>query len=227
MKKDKILLIALASQGRSGFIAGHQLQKIRRRPIIGLLYISSAAESIGVETEILDQYINPFTLDDIRQQVEKNKYLLVGFYSPVVKNNSEASLETIYASYLKKHFPELTIVAGGPGTYFHGHFLDRGFDIVCKSEGDETLKDIIRYTQGKLKLSQVKGIAYREKDKVFTNPDREPIADLSTIPYPDWPKVDLKLYKDHFIPTLRHPSAPVTASRGCPLRCAFCYSPNF
>ena len=68
----------------------------------------------------------------------------------------------------------------------------------------------------KKSLKNVEGIAYRENDKVISNPQRPRIKNLDNVPLPAYDKVDCKKY-DFF---------NIITSRGSPHFCKFCPIPR-
>jgi radical SAM superfamily enzyme YgiQ (UPF0313 family) len=90
--------------------------------------------------------------------------------------------------------------------------LHAGIDYVMIGEGEETIKDFLTAVGENRPISEVKGIAYLEKEKVVYTPEREAITDFDRLPLPDFSLVryaNIKLY-------------PVERVRGCGMDCEFC-----
>lgn len=92
--------------------------------------------------------------------------------------------------------------------------LDEVFDAGVMGDGEETLRDIIR-SGTRETISRIPGVCYRESGRVKVNP-RGPV-DTATLPVPRLHKYAPQSYKNGV--------AAFITSRGCPFRCAFCYSP--
>ncbi|MFH1772228.1 MAG: radical SAM protein [Candidatus Omnitrophota bacterium] len=106
------------------------------------------------------------------------------------------------------------ILAGGQ------HFVDEniqealgaGVDYVIIGEGELTIKELLKAIKEGKDVSKVKGVAYREGEKVIITEPREPIIDFDILPQPDFSLVryaKIKLY-------------PVGRIRGCGMDCEFC-----
>jgi anaerobic magnesium-protoporphyrin IX monomethyl ester cyclase len=115
------------------------------------------------------------------------------------------------------------MVLGGP----HPTFLPQetlqaelGLDAVVVGEGEETIVDIFqKYEKTEdNELSEVKGIIYRENNKIRTNLPRTPIKDLDNIPFPARHLLPFKDYVDS-----GYAGAMIT-SRGCVFSCNYCSS---
>jgi len=92
-------------------------------------------------------------------------------------------------------------------------------------EGEETVVDLLDSLSNRNPLSKVKGIAYREGEKVYINERRPLIKDNNTIPFPAYSLFPIKYYR-----LLREPHAtntdfvmPMISGRGCRFQCGFCY----
>lgn len=118
---------------------------------------------------------------------------------------------------VKKIFPDLSIWIGGPEvSYDAKDVLERLPEVtgVMFGEGEETFLELLAYyhQEGK-ELSDIKGIAYRDKEKgICQNPWRATI-DLSTVPFVYH---DMKDFKNKII--------YYESSRGCPFSCSYCLS---
>lgn len=95
-------------------------------------------------------------------------------------------------------------------------------DFVCVGEGELTLTEFIRAVgQSATDFSGIKGLAYRDGDKVVRTEPRPFIDDLDTLPIPAYHRVpmDSPLYSIDVIgPDCVVPSF----SRGCGYKCTFC-----
>ena len=90
--------------------------------------------------------------------------------------------------------------------------LSSGIDYVVVGEGEETIKDLLSAIQGKKKIINVKGIAYRRDGDIIYTSKRELLTDFDKLPLPDFSLVrysKIKLY-------------PVERIRGCGMDCEFC-----
>lgn len=117
----------------------------------------------------------------------------------------------------KKIAPDTLIIAGGPEVSYDAISLlenHKFLDFVVRGEGEATLKELFHTIYMKQSLEAVKGVSYRNGDRVLDNPDRELITDLDCIPFPY--EDDLDSYKNRII--------YYETSRGCPYNCSYCLS---
>ena len=105
-------------------------------------------------------------------------------------------------------------------------------DIAIIGEGDVTIVELLKAIDQNKDLSTVSGIWYKKDGQIFENPLREPIVDISRIPFIDWSLFDVDLYieKSKFYMNEPYPvpyeeirSLPVNTARGCAFKCSFCY----
>ncbi|GEM_PF-2750858 len=105
------------------------------------------------------------------------------------------------------------LVAGGPTPSTLITSLAPFFNIICIGEGEETLREIVKYYQEKSnKLETVPGTVTNFSGHILHNPPRELIMDLNALPFPD--------FRD--IPKKKYGAIAIQTSRGCVARCAFC-----
>ncbi|MBO5035639.1 MAG: DUF4080 domain-containing protein [Clostridia bacterium] len=129
------------------------------------------------------------------------------------------------ASDLKKAKPDCFIVFGGPEvSHSREKFLKENpyVDLILSGEGEEAFCDLLRNFRADRPSVKNKEVFYQNKLKNFsyiyngnyiTFGDREPICDLSVLPFPYEPLEELRdriLYYE--------------SSRGCPFRCSYCLS---
>lgn len=117
---------------------------------------------------------------------------------------------------LAKVLPGAALWAGGPEVSFDAEaFLGANpwFTGVMVGEGEQTFLELARYyVDGEKSLSEIKGIAYRDKDHIRHNGWRE-IMDLSEIPF---------VYEN--LEEFRNRIIYYESSRGCPFSCSYCLS---
>ncbi|MGA2506776.1 MAG: radical SAM protein [Chitinispirillaceae bacterium] len=127
---------------------------------------------------------------------------------------------------IRTTLPKTKIVAGGiHPSYFKEQFIrENDVDFVVYGEGEVTMDELCRSIPTG-DFSQIKGLIYREGDRITVNPPRELILDLDTVPFPLREAVNYDSYLQppgliRGIWTKR--SANLTTSRGCPGRCTYC-----
>jgi radical SAM superfamily enzyme YgiQ (UPF0313 family) len=99
------------------------------------------------------------------------------------------------------------------------------FDAVCIGEGEITTLEICRYLEGKIKsLSDIKGICFRNGERIVRTQPRPFIQDVDNLPFPARELVDLSLYRPNSFNFRKGKTATIITSRGCPFRCTFCAS---
>lgn len=124
--------------------------------------------------------------------------------------NAEMCLDA--ASMLKKVSPETEIIFGGPEvSYDDIYYMEKYpfIDAVMRGEGEETFKEWLE------KGVNIKGMTFRSGDGIIRRPDREPIADITSIPFP-YTAEDIEKNKNKLI--------YYESSRGCPFNCSYCLS---
>lgn len=174
------------------------------------------------------------TFSEIEKKIRKeapNILAVTNLFSKDFNNAVEICKRT------KKINKDIVTVVGGPhATTLPKDFLaERSVDIVAIGEGEETIVELMRWVAGKMKLSDVRGIAYRSKNQspVF-NRSRPNIDDMDKIGFPDFSCVDLNTY--FTINTKGLGPRPlggqgkkpfsIETSRGCPYQCFFCAARN-
>ncbi|WP_427338446.1 B12-binding domain-containing radical SAM protein [Caloranaerobacter sp. DY30410] len=130
--------------------------------------------------------------------------------------NIEKTLEI--CERLKIVRPQTKIILGGPEVSFDGDELLRKYDFidfVIYGEGEETFKELLQYLdEGIENYDNIKGLIFREDERIIVNSPRPLISNLDMIPSPY--EGDLNEFKDKIV--------YFESSRGCPFNCQFCLS---
>lgn len=182
-------------------------------PPLGLLYLAAVLEKANISVEIIDANVKNLSSRQIVSLIKSKKAKYVGF--SIMTPAADWCEEVI--KYLPK---EIIKIAGGPhASAIPEEVLKTGFDVVVVGEGEETLLEII---QGK-KLSGIKGIYYKSKNKVNSNQSRQPL-DPNKLPLPARHLIEKGGTNKPYLSagTRYYPWAQILSSRGCPYSCYFC-----
>jgi radical SAM superfamily enzyme YgiQ (UPF0313 family) len=127
-----------------------------------------------------------------------------------------------FAKFVRLNNPKLKIIWGGVHVSFFPtqSIKSKYIDVIIKSEGEETLKEILDRLKSNKSIHNIKGTITKKGKEVIVNPDRT-FMDLDKLDLPAYDLIDLDKYADS-VEYLSYES-----SRGCPHRCKFCYGLNF
>src|SRR3989338_4290999 len=104
--------------------------------------------------------------------------------------------------------------------------IDKRIDAIARHEYDMTLVEIAKKLDSKEDISNVAGLTLRVGNDIKSNPDRELIEDLDSIPFvSDVYKRHLKV-ENYFYAHCRFPVISIFTSRGCNALCNYCVYPE-
>ncbi len=194
-------------------------------PLLGHGYLASHLETLGSEVAIFDGTFEK-GIEAFVNALDATKSDVVGVYGHVLSRSNAFQ----YAHVAKQR--GVLALAGGPdATGYYDEYLTNGFDVVVRSEGEETAAELMTwYTAGAHaeELSRIPGIAYRDSTgAVVLNPDRPFIGDLDGLRFPRRDEHIYRPYLDAWQRTHGKASLHLIGARGCPFDCAFCYRPVF
>lgn len=170
------------------------------------------AEKYKEEIEIAEYTINQ-QIDEILMDLYKKKPDVLCFSCYIWNLNYVEEL----IREIAKIFPGLPIWVGGPEvSYDAPDVLQRLPEVtgVMFGEGEQTFLEVLEYYHKRgVKLSEIKGIAYRgHEGEILQNEWRE-VMDLSEVPF---------VYHD--MKDFKHKIIYYESSRGCPFSCSYCLS---
>ena len=199
------LLLIKSHRYVSGYIPGSNL---------GMNILTQLLTEKGYDVQMFQGYAKE-ALDYVKELMGKEeKPKIIGFYCDF---NNIHWVKT-FSQEVKKRFPEVILLAGGPQTAgLDADFLkETSIEAACIGEGEETILDLMDFfIKKKGALKDIQGIIFRneEGNLVETEP-RKPPEDLDDIPWPD-----ITLTNDYKYYGL----LPILTGRGCPFGCTFCY----
>jgi len=104
--------------------------------------------------------------------------------------------------------------------------IDRRIDAIARREYDMTLVEVAKKLDNKEDISNVAGLTLRVGNDIKSNPDRELIDDLDSIPFVSSVyKRHLKI-ENYFYSHCRFPVISIFTSRGCNAQCNYCVYPQ-
>ena len=180
---------------------------------LGLGYLAAVLRQAGFSVRVVDGWLAGMSTQRLAETIVAGpRALFVGF--SCYRSNMAAAVEV--AAAVRATWPQLPVVAGGFGPSFHvEEFLDAGFDVVVRGEGEQTTVELARhYVTGYPELAQIRGISYRTSEGRVHTAARPPIPDLDALPVPARDTLGLSL--------ARRSPVHVQTSRGCQASCTFC-----
>lgn len=195
------------------------------QPSIGIAYIAAALLQQGYDVEIVDAYVEQYSLEGLVERLARAD--LVG----VSSLSASAGITYAICEALRRRRPETIIVLGNlHAALFPEESLAAGRrgDYIVHGEGEETFLELCDHLSGRRPgdLSKIRGLSYLEGGKIVQTPVRPFLAELDRLPFPAWQLLDLDRYKTdprtHAGPG--HKEIQILGTRGCPMGCTFCSS---
>ncbi len=187
-------------------------------PPLGLLYIASVLEKANIHVDVIDFQALGLDLDQIEEKIQNLQYDYYG----ITSTTSIVKKGYLIAGFIKKFHPSATVVLGG----IHATSLpeeplkDPNIDYVVRGEGEEAFLKLVQGVPAK----GIPGISYKEDGESRHIQPNGIIQDLDALPFPAYPKLDLKLYRPAVGAYKRLPAINMLTTRGCPGKCTFCNS---
>ena len=156
---------------------------------------------------------NHYIWEEAKKYIAKYAPDVVGIAAATPKYRSALKI----AELAKKNNPSTKVVIGGlhatikPDEVASSEFVDA----AVRGEGELTFLELLDAFQKKTNLSEVKGIAFREGEKVIRTQDRPLTDNLDVLPFPK---------REHLIDEQQGLTKYdiIMCSRGCPYSCTFC-----
>jgi len=184
-------------------------------PPLGLAFLAGALEAVGIEVELLDLVVYPYSKEMLEHVLNRFEPSFVGFTA--VTMNVEHALTV--ARDVKALAPGILTVLGGPHVTFCAEDTLREVpevDLVVLGEGEETIVELARAPRNPQGWSRVKGLVYRDGNQIISTAPRPFIKDIDALPEPARHLIPLGRYRALGLPV------SMTTSRGCPFQCIFC-----
>ena len=204
---------------------------------LGLAYLAAVREKRGDEVFVFDADVEKQSVADFVQEFRPD---IVG----ITANTPQVKQAWRTAKAIKE-VDDCPVVLGGPHvSVLPEESVEKPYvDIVVRGEGEDAWIDICNRLETYLAdqpeyhtdafmhpenaiFDDCLGLSYMTSDgQIHNNPDREPIADLDSLPWPAYRYFKMENYTN-LQPATDHVdgarSFSIMTSRGCPYRCTFC-----
>ena len=193
---------------------GEEIERERHVPL-GCLYLARALETAGFDVDFRD-----YQAADADDPFDMEVFLaFLADPAPVIGFSCMANLlpfTVLAMKAVRERWPDRRLILGGVGPKAVEEKILRRFpwiDVVARGEGEQSAPQLLAALSSGGTLDGVAGVSWRDAaGSIHHTPEPPRIADLDTIPFPAFEKVDLSRYAGYGMMT----------SRGCPYTCTFC-----
>ena len=177
----------------------YELEDDRLEPNLGLLYLATWLRQHGFAAQVIN--LSSMPQEGWEQTIPSAD--VYGFSTYTTSYHRSLLISRL----IREAYPAARMVAGGPHASALPHSVAQDFDHVVVGEGESAILRLLdEMASGRM------------SSPILCEP---PIADLDTLPFPDYSLVDVRSY--HRVVD-GSPSLSVLTSRGCPYDCVFCNS---
>jgi len=191
-------------------------------PPLGLLYLAGYLKKYSnYKLKLIDAPVERFDYPKLQKEIQKFSPDVIGITAMTFTLIDV--LKTVEVA--KRVCPKTKIVIGGPHVQIYPEETAnlKNVDYVVLGEGEKIFLELIKNINNPEKLKLIKGLVFRENDKIINTGRPDYFNNLDEIPFPPREILPYKKYfsllaKERIITTM-------FTSRGCPFQCAFCDRP--
>lgn len=194
-------------------------------PPLGLMYIASAIINAGHDVEVYNQDLKHYPDEHLTGYLDSNEVDAVGV-SLIAGYYEYKKIKKLSAAINRSKKRPFYIIGGhGPSPEPEFFIKKTKADAIVIGEGEVTIVNLLEALENSNKLENVKGIAFRDGEKVVINERQPLIEDIDSIPLPAYHIFPVDYYRLRRAPHCANSqfSMWMLSGRGCPFRCSFCY----
>jgi radical SAM superfamily enzyme YgiQ (UPF0313 family) len=183
---------------------------------LGVGYIASVLSEAGFKTKIIDLRRQN---SDILKKLKTINPVLVGF-SIIFHNYIDHFTGLI--NYLRREGIKSHFTAGGHYASLNYEELFRlapQLDSIVRFEGEYPIKELAGCLKNGTDWKKIRGLTYKEKKKIISNPFWPPEKNLDKLPFPFRSRLKKYAFNQRF--------SSIIAGRGCIHNCSFCNTREF
>lgn len=192
---------------------------------LSLGYIAGILKKEGYDVKIYNQDMHHYPEKHLTAYLDKNYFDVIGV-SIVAGYYQYRKLLKISDAINKSNQRPFFVMGGHGPTPEPEFFLKKtSADAIVMGEGEITVIELLKALTDRRPLFKIKGIAFRDGDKVVINEKRPLIENIDTIPFPAYELFPVDYYK---LKRVSHVSnadfvMDLLSGRGCTFKCNFCY----
>ena len=188
-------------------------------PPLSIAYLAGALRDDGHRVQLIDNAVENLSLEEIISRVRDSDIVGVTSTTPTF------STAVRYIEAIKSELPNVFVIAGGVHVSFMpDEALKKGADAVCIGEGERTIVELAERIERGGDMADLRGICYREGERIKFNPPRRFEENLDALPLPAYDLLPMEKYS---VVGRRLEYFPVISSRGCPFGCIYCVTSRF
>ncbi|MBU4031159.1 B12-binding domain-containing radical SAM protein [Patescibacteria group bacterium] len=192
-------------------------------PPLGLLYLAAYLQKNSEhQVEILDCQVEELNYKQIEEKIKENAPDAIGLTTMTFTLIDVLNIVKI----AKKINPEIKTILGGPhiDIYPEETINQPGVDYLVLGEGEKPLKGLLDNINSLNNLRQVKGVVFKDNNKIVNTGRAELNQDLDSLPFPARRLTPYQKYSS--VLSKVSPVTTMFTSRGCPYKCLFCDRPH-
>lgn len=191
-------------------------------PPISLGYVAKGLLMEGFSVKIVDGVKEKLSHSSFGKVIEDYKPDVIG----IQVYSCSVGIAKGYVAYLKRNYPSIIIVLGGPHVSGVKAEIFKDFTDVkyaFQGEADTSFPLFLKRAEAKASFNDINGLIWNDNGKIKENPPSFE-EDLDKIGAPAWGLMDPRKYKGAPQGAVfrNTPIAPILTSRGCPFHCTFC-----
>lgn len=191
----------------------------------GLAYIAAVIQKEGYDLQIYNQDKHHYPDEHLTEYLNNNKFDIIGV-SIIAGYFQYRKLVAISAAINKSKNRPFYILGGHGPTPDPEFFLRKTqAEAVVMGEGELTIVELLDTLAKGGSLSKVKGIAYKDGNKVNINERRGLIQSIDSLPFPAYNLFPIDYYRLLRASHTKNTefAMPILSGRGCTFTCNFCY----
>jgi radical SAM superfamily enzyme YgiQ (UPF0313 family) len=180
---------------------------------LGMMIMSSVLKQAGHGCENIEIESVP----DLEQAIREAEPQLLAF-------STTTGLHRLYLEYadrLKKVFPKIPTIMGGPHPSFMPDVIEHpSLDMICQGEGEMALLELATALEAGKDHREIKNLWVKHNGSITRN-DLRPFlkpAELDALPLPD--RELMSVHKQVYL----NGTSSVMTGRGCPYKCTYCFN---
>jgi len=200
-------------------------------PPMGILYLATSLSENNYEVSLLDQFARGYSINQTLKWIKNEDPDILGF-STITTAGTGITSSQIAKEVKEKINPNIKILFGN----YHATFNDTRIlnkypfiDACVRGEGERTMVEIAEKLEKGKNFEDIRGVTYRNDDRVIRNEDRPLIENLDELPFPNRELLGNVEYKSRVegLDMALGKFTSAISSRGCAYRCSFCSSSRF